>query len=146
MITSELRTMHGLSYNSHDQNLEFMDEKVMGHLTQEMENLVIDSQIKVNPKLNSVWTKIIEKPEEPPIRGTSVDTLVDQYLAATGMTNKTEAVRRALSDQLNALAAKESLTDRVARIQRRAAEAGFVSTDSDIAADKAFMDEQWGED
>ncbi len=80
------------------------------------------------------------------IKDPTVDTLVDQYLAATGMTNKTEAVRRALSDQLNALAAKESLTDRVARIQRRAAEAGFVSTDSDIAADKAFMDEQWGED
>ena len=80
------------------------------------------------------------------IKDPAVDTLVDQYLAATGMTNKTEAVRRALSDQLNALAAKESLTDRVARIQHRAAEAGFVSSDSDIAADKAFMDEQWGED
>ena len=80
------------------------------------------------------------------IKDPAVDTLVDQYLAATGMTNKTEAVRHALSDQLNALAAKESLTDRVARIQCRAAEAGFVSTDSDIAADKAFMDEQWGED
>ncbi len=80
------------------------------------------------------------------IKDPAVDTLVDQYLAATGMTNKTEAVRRALSDQLNALAAKESLTDRVARIQRRAAEAGFVSSSSDIAADKAFMDEQWGED
>ena len=80
------------------------------------------------------------------IKDPAVDTLVDQYLAATGMTNKTEAVRRALSDQLNALAAKETLTDRVARIQRQAAEAGFVSHGSDIAADKAFMDEQWGED
>ena len=80
------------------------------------------------------------------IKDPAVDTLVDQYLAATGMTNKTEAVRRALSDQLNALAAKETLTDRVARIQRRAAEAGFVSGGSDNAADKAFMDEQWGED
>ena len=80
------------------------------------------------------------------IKDPAVDTLVDQYLAATGMTNKTEAVRRALSDQLNALAAKEALTDRVARIQRRAAEAGFVSSGSDLAADKAFMDEQWGED
>ena len=80
------------------------------------------------------------------IKDPAVDTLVDQYLAATGMTNKTEAVRRALSDQLNALAAKETLTDRVVRIQRRAAEAGFVSSGSDIAADKAFMDEQWGED
>ncbi|MBB1499124.1 type II toxin-antitoxin system VapB family antitoxin [Paracoccus sp. MC1862] len=80
------------------------------------------------------------------IKDPAVDTLVDQYLAATGMTNKTEAVRRALSDQLQALADKETLTDRVARIQRRAAEAGFVSPGSDIAADKAFMDEQWGED
>ena len=80
------------------------------------------------------------------IKDPAVDTLVDQYLAATGMTNKTEAVRRALSDQLYALAAKESLTDRVARIQRRAAEAGFVSSGSDSAADKAFLDDQWGED
>jgi hypothetical protein len=78
MITSELRSMHGLSYNSHDRNLQFIDDTVMGYLTQEMENLVIDSQIKVNPKLNSVWTKIAEKPEEPLIRGTSVDTLVDR--------------------------------------------------------------------
>ena len=62
------------------------------------------------------------------------------------MTNKTEAVRRALSDQLKVLADKESLTERVARIQRRAAETGFVSTGSNIAADKAFMDEMWGED
>ena len=30
------------------------------------------------------------------IKDPAVDTLVDQYLAATGMTNKTEAVRRAL--------------------------------------------------
>ena len=80
------------------------------------------------------------------IKDPAVDTLVDQYLAATGMTNKTEAVRRALSDQLKALADKETLTDRVARIQHRAAEAGFVSSGSDIAADKTFMDEQWGED
>ena len=79
------------------------------------------------------------------IKDPAVDTLVDQYLAATGMTNKTEAVRRALSDQLKVLADKETLTERIARIQHRAAEAGFVSTGSDIAADKAFMDEQWGE-
>ena len=79
------------------------------------------------------------------IKDPAVDTLVEQYLAATGLTNKTEAVRRALTDQLKVLADKETLTDRVARIQRRAAEAGFVST-GDIAADKAFMDEQWGED
>lgn len=80
------------------------------------------------------------------IKDPAVDTLVDQYLAATGLTNKTEAVRRALSDQLKVLTDQETLAERVARIQRRAAEAGFVSTGSNIAADKAFMDEQWGED
>ena len=46
------------------------------------------------------------------IKDPAVDTLVDRYLAATGMTNKTEAVRRALSDQLKALADKETLTGR----------------------------------
>ena len=51
-----------------------------------------------------------------------------------------------MSDQLKVLADKETLTERVARIQHRAAEAGFVSTGSDIAADKALMDDQWDED
>lgn len=80
------------------------------------------------------------------IRDPVVDTLIDQYLAATGLTNKTEAVRRALADQLKALAARGTLAERVAKIQRQAAEAGFLhSGSSDPAADKRFMDEMWGE-
>ncbi|NGM47838.1 type II toxin-antitoxin system VapB family antitoxin [Rhodobacter sp. SGA-6-6] len=80
------------------------------------------------------------------IRDPAVDSLLDQYLAATGQTNKTEAVRRALADQLKALAAKGSLAERVAKVQRQAAEAGFLhSGGSDPAADKKFMDDMWGE-
>ena len=76
------------------------------------------------------------------IKDPAVDTLVEQYLAVTGLPSKTEAVRRALSDQLKMLADQEKLPDRVAKLQHRAAEAGFVSTGEDL---KPFFDEQWGE-
>lgn len=45
----------------------------------------------------------------------------------------------------DAPSAKETLAERVAKIQRRVAEAGFVSTGSDIQGDKAFMDDLSGE-
>lgn len=76
------------------------------------------------------------------IRGDEIDALVEKYCVMTGQSNKSEAVRRALAAQIEALAAKESLADRVAKIQRKAAESGFVAPKS---SDKAFMDEMWGE-
>ncbi|QLH17085.1 type II toxin-antitoxin system VapB family antitoxin (plasmid) [Paracoccus pantotrophus] len=77
------------------------------------------------------------------IKGDEIDALVAKYCAMTGVKNKSEAVRKALAAQIEALAAEERLVDRVGKIQRRAAEAGFVSTGEDL---KPFFDEQWGED
>lgn len=79
------------------------------------------------------------------VKDPAVDNLVERYLALTGLTNKTEAVRRVFSEQLKALADKETLAQRVEKIQHRAARAGFKSGGSDIAADKAFMDDVWGD-
>ncbi len=79
------------------------------------------------------------------IKGDEIDSLVTRYCAMTGEKNKSEAVRRALAAQIEALSAKETLADRVAKIQRRAMETGFVSVGNDIEADKVFMDQQWGE-
>lgn len=76
------------------------------------------------------------------IKGDEIDALVARYCAMTGQTNKSEAVRQALTAQIAALSAKESLTDRVAKVQDRAAAEGFLSAGSD----KTFMDEMWGED
>lgn len=77
------------------------------------------------------------------IKGDEIDALVAKYCAMTGQKNKSEAVRQALAAQIEALSARESLADRVAKIQRRAADAGFVATGG---SDKTFMDEVWGED
>lgn len=42
---------------------------------------------------------------------------------------------------------KAGLAERVRKIQEKAAQAGIQSSSEDsIAADKAFMDEMWGED
>ena len=49
----------------------------------------------------------------------------------------------ALAAQIEVLSGRERLVDRVAKIQRSAAEAGFVSSGEDL---KPFFDEQWGED
>ena len=76
------------------------------------------------------------------IKGDEIDALVAKYCAMTGQKNKSEAVRQALAAQIEALSARESLADRVAKIQRRAADAGFVAPGG---SDKAFMDEMWGE-
>lgn len=75
------------------------------------------------------------------IKGEEIDALVARYCALTGQTNKSEAVRQAISAQIAALSAKETLTDRVAKVQERAAAEGFGFA----GCDKAFMDEMWGE-
>ncbi|TJZ89269.1 hypothetical protein FA743_19225 [Paracoccus gahaiensis] len=77
------------------------------------------------------------------IKGDEIDELVAKYCALTWVKNKSEAVRQALAAQIAALAAKESLADRVAAIQRRAAASGILADGRD---DKAFMDGMWGED
>ncbi|MDT1064189.1 type II toxin-antitoxin system VapB family antitoxin [Paracoccus sp. CPCC 101403] len=79
------------------------------------------------------------------IKGEEIDILVARYCAMTGEKNKSEAVRKALAAQIETLSRKESLADRVVKIQQEAAALGFVSTGTDIEGDKAFMDEMWGE-
>lgn len=75
------------------------------------------------------------------IKGGEIDALVARYCAMTGQTNKSEAVRHALAAQIAALSAQETLTERVAVLQRRAADEGFFP----VGGDKAFMDDMWGE-
>jgi antitoxin VapB len=77
------------------------------------------------------------------IKDPDVDKLVDHYLAASGAKTKTEAVRAALLNSIAALETQETLAERVAKAQRKAAEAGLTPRETD---DKPFMDELWGED
>lgn len=77
------------------------------------------------------------------IKGSEIDDLVAKYCEITGVTNKSEAVRQALAAQILVLSSKESLADRVAAIQSRAAAFGIISDGRD---DKAFMDGMWGDD
>lgn len=76
------------------------------------------------------------------IKDPEVDTLVERYLALSGAKNKTDAVRKALESSLSALQARETLSQRVAKVQQNAAKAGLKPRDFD---DKKFMDEQWGD-
>ncbi len=75
------------------------------------------------------------------IRNTEVETLVDKVMAATGSTDKTDTVRKALLLQLEAVSTKESLASRVAKVQQKAALTGLRPDGRD---DKDLMDEQWG--
>ena len=76
------------------------------------------------------------------IKGDEIDQLVAKYCAMTGVTNKSEAVRQALAAQISLLSAQESLSDRIAAIQSRAAASGILADGRD---DKPFMDAKWGE-
>jgi antitoxin VapB len=76
------------------------------------------------------------------IKDPEVDALVDRYLAASGAKSKTEAVRKALLASIAALERQETLAERVAKVQRKAAAAGLKPREID---DKSFMDELWGE-
>lgn len=77
--------------------------------------------------------------------GPEIDELVTRYCTLTGLTDKGEAMRQALVAQIAVLSAHKKLAGEVARIQRRAADAGFVAAKSDRKADKNFMDDHWGE-
>lgn len=75
------------------------------------------------------------------IRDEGVNDLADRLASLMG-TSKTDAVRSALDLAFQAQAARQSLAQRVAPIQARAAAAGFVSTGTDL---KPFFDEHWGD-
>ncbi|SCZ60003.1 hypothetical protein SAMN04488118_10418 [Epibacterium ulvae] len=76
------------------------------------------------------------------IRDDQVNDLAETALKITGRTNKTELVRDALEAFIHVHSAKESLSDKVAKIQAKAAEHGIVA---DGADDKSLMDDAWGE-
>lgn len=76
------------------------------------------------------------------IKDPDVDKLVDRYLAASGAKTKTEAVRVALLNGIAALEQQETLAQRVAKVQRKAAAAGLAPRETN---DKPFMDELWGD-
>lgn len=76
------------------------------------------------------------------IKGDEIDNLVERYCEMTGLTNKSEAVRRALAAQIEALAQRETLAQRVGRVQAKARAAGIVADGRD---DKDLMDKMWGE-
>ncbi|MFN3509677.1 MAG: type II toxin-antitoxin system VapB family antitoxin [Allorhizobium sp.] len=77
------------------------------------------------------------------IKAPEIDELVDRYLAISGAKTKTEAVRLALLNSIAALEQQESLAERVAKVQRKAAAAGLAPR---LATDTPFMDEMWCEE
>lgn len=75
------------------------------------------------------------------IRDEAVNDLADKLAREAGL-SKTDAVRKALEHELDALSRKESLAQRVAPLQERIRKMGLrPSTESD----KAFMDEMSGD-
>ena len=76
------------------------------------------------------------------IRDDEVNELAEKFRVLVGARSKTEAVRRALQEQIASLTAKETLTERIRRIQSRAAAQGLRPDGSD---DKSLMDDLSGE-
>ena len=75
------------------------------------------------------------------IRDETVNDLADKLAREAGM-SKTDAVRKALEHELDALSRKETLAQRVAHIQERAYKMGLRPRQG---SDKAFMDELSGD-
>lgn len=76
------------------------------------------------------------------IRDEGVNDLADKFAKLTGK-NKTEAVRMALEAQIDAYRNHETLADRIAQVQEKAAAA--LGLEPDGWDDKALMDELSGE-
>ncbi|MCT4611525.1 MAG: type II toxin-antitoxin system VapB family antitoxin [Pelagimonas sp.] len=74
------------------------------------------------------------------IRDDDVNNLAEAALKLTGRTNKTALVKDALEAFIEAHSAQESLHDKVAKIQEKAAQHGIVADGVD---DKNFMDDAW---
>ena len=76
------------------------------------------------------------------IRDEDVNALADQVKVITGAENKTEAVRAALQAQLEAVAKKKPLIERIHELQAKADEIGEVDPNFDM---KTFTDDMWGD-
>ena len=74
------------------------------------------------------------------IKGDEIDALVAKYCAMTGVKNKSEAVRKALAAQIEALAAEERLVDRVGNSRGIARRGNSVATVSrtDVTGQDVF--------
>lgn len=77
------------------------------------------------------------------IRDDSVDDLAERLRKATGARTKTDAVRTALTAQLEAIRSVVPLAERVRALQERVDALGPVDPAFDA---KAFSDEMWGDD
>ncbi len=60
------------------------------------------------------------------VKGDEIDRLVDKYCALTGQTNRSQAVRDALTMQIEALTNSVPLLHQIRAIQARARAAGFA--------------------
>lgn len=76
------------------------------------------------------------------IKDPDVDRLVDAFMASSGVKTKTEAVRTALLESIAAIDAQETLAEKVAKVQAKAAALGLKP---DGKSDKDLMDDMWGE-
>ncbi|MFT6533801.1 MAG: antitoxin VapB [Limimaricola cinnabarinus] len=76
------------------------------------------------------------------IRDDTVGSLADKLAQLATKGNKTEAVRLALEHELERLAQKKSLSERVAALQARAADLGLRANGYD---DKPLMDDLSGD-
>jgi len=76
------------------------------------------------------------------IRDEHVNELAEQALKMTGGKNKTAVVRSALQAFIEAHNSKETLSERVAKVQSHAVSCGIMA---DGADDKDLMDDAWGD-
>lgn len=76
------------------------------------------------------------------IKGEAIDKLVETYCALIGVDNKSEAVRQALADQIRALQNRETLSEKIAKVQQEAASLGLGPRET-VEDDKVFMDDLW---
>lgn len=76
------------------------------------------------------------------IRDNEVDALAAELQLATGAATKTEAVRKALRNELERAREKEPLIERVKKIQERVRAIGPRDPNFDF---RKFREEIWGE-
>ena len=75
------------------------------------------------------------------IKDDTVDDLAIKYQKITGAKTKTDAVRNALTAQIDAITQRKPLLERLEPILKRADELGHGDPDFDM---KKFSDEMWG--
>ena len=77
------------------------------------------------------------------IRDQKVDALAEELQSVTGASTKTEAVKRALENELRRKKAEIPLVDRVRKIQEEVAKIGPTDPNFNF---KKFREELWGDE